>query len=173
MTATGKTVADNPYQSFIEGKDPLRVLAATHARILKLIDGLSPRQVSRRVNPDKWSISEIIAHLADVELIHSARCRWIRFEEDPQLVAFDQEAWTRGWADEKEPVAETLERFRALRQSQLRLFRAARPEDLDRTGTHSERGTETLRLYMDKSAGHDLNHLAQIEGLRQQLLSQK
>src|SRR2546423_15507602 len=117
----------NPYHRFIEGKDPLRALSSTHARIVKLIEGLTPRQINTRVTADKWSIHEIIAHLADVELVHSARCRWMAFEDDPTLVAFDQDAWSRGWTREHEPVTDTLTRFHALRQSQLRLFRNMPP----------------------------------------------
>ncbi|HEY7914734.1 MAG TPA: DinB family protein [Blastocatellia bacterium] len=163
----------NPYHSYIEGKDPMRVLASTYTRLMKLTAGLTPRQLGRRVIPGKWSIHEIIAHLADVELVHAARSRWMKFEEDPPLPAFDQEAWTRGWSREKESFAETLERFGALRRAQLRLFRNSTPADLNRPGRHSERGTEYLSDYIAKSAGHDLNHLGQIEQLRKLLLAEK
>ena len=168
-----EAAARNPYHSYIEGKDPMRVLASTYSRLLKLTEGLTPRQLGRRVVADKWSIHEIIAHLADVELVHTARSRWMKFEDDPPLQAFDQDLWSRGWAREKESFAETLSRFGALRRAQLRLFRGSTPADLNRPGRHSERGTEYLSDYIAKTAGHDLNHLGQIEQLRKMILGGK
>ncbi len=168
-----KSSAVNPYQSLIEGKDPMKILASTHSRVVRLAEGLTTRQLGKRVSEDKWSIYEIVGHLADVETVHSGRCRWILFEDNPPLPAFDEAAWTEGWLREKESFKEALERFRALRQSQMRLFRNLKPDDLHRAGTHSERGTEQLELYILKSAGHDLNHLRQIAERREMLLSEK
>ena len=163
----------NPYERFLEGKNPLKILAATAARLKSLAKGLTPAQLARRVNKDKWSIHEILTHLADCEVIFTARCRWIAFEDNPTLVPFDQDKWSDGRQREKEPVAETLERFRVLRQAQLRLFRSAPKADFERSGQHLERGRVTLGLTMRTAAGHDINHLRQIEALRTALRAQK
>jgi hypothetical protein len=158
----------NPYAKFLEHREPLTVAAATPAKIVSLIRGLTPRQLSRRPAPGKWSIQEIISHLADTEMVMNCRARWIAFEDHPTLVPFDQEKWAAGRAREKEPVAETLERFRLLRRSQVRLFRQASKADFRRTGFHPERGVVTLRVQLETLAGHDLNHLAQIQRLAAQ-----
>ena len=158
----------NPYAKFLEHRDPLTVAAATPAKIVSLIRGLTPRQLAKRPAPGKWSIQEIISHLADTEMVMGCRARWIAFEEHPTLVPFDQEKWATGWAREKEPLAETLERFRIMRRSQLRLFRRASKADLQRTGFHPERGEVTLQVQLETLAGHDLNHLAQIQRLAAQ-----
>jgi hypothetical protein len=164
------TIPVNPYQRFVEGKDPIQVLGATPKRLAKLIEGLSARQIRTRVVKDKWSICEIIGHLADCELIYSARTRWIAYEDSPPLVPFDQNAWADGHAAEREPVADTLARFEALRRSQLRLIRRIPAKELGRAGIHPEFGKITLELYIPWMAGHDLNHLSQISNLRQALL---
>jgi len=158
----------NPYAKFLEHREPLTVAAATPARIVSLIRGLTPRQLARRPAPGKWSIQEIISHLADTEMVMNCRARWIAFEDRPTLVPFDQEKWAAGRAREKEPLAETLERFRLLRRSQVRLFRHASKTDFRRTGFHPERGVVTLRVQLETLAGHDLNHLAQIQRLATQ-----
>lgn len=163
----------NPYERFLEGKDPLKTLAATPARLKSLVKGLTPAQLARRVNKDKWSIHEILAHLADCEVIFTARCRWIAFEDNPTLTPFDQDKWSNGRQREKEPAAETLERFRVLRQAQLRLFRSTPKADFERAGQHLERGRVTLGLTMRTAAGHDINHLGQIEALRTALRAKK
>jgi hypothetical protein len=155
----------NPYAKFLGSRDPLTIAAATPGKITSLIRGLTPRQLAARPAPGKWSIQEIILHLTDTEMVMGCRARWIAFEKRPTLVPFDQEKWAAGRAREKEPLAETLERFRLLRRSQLRLFRQAAAKDFRRTGFHPERGVVTLRVQLETLAGHDLNHLAQIQRL--------
>jgi DinB superfamily len=158
----------NPYAKFLGRRDPLTVAAATPAKIVALIRRLTPRQLSKRPAPGKWSIQEIITHLADTEMVMCCRARWIAFEKHPTLVPFDQEKWAGGRAREKEPLTESFERFRLLRRSQVRLFRHASRKDFRRTGFHPERGVVTLRVQLETLAGHDLNHLAQIQRLASQ-----
>ncbi len=161
-------MAVNPYAKFLEGRDPLAVAAATPAKIAGLIRGLSPRQLGKSPAPGKWSIQEIIRHLTDTEMVMCCRARWIAFEEQPTLVPFDQNKWAGGAGREKEPLAETIERFRLLRRSQVRLFRAASKRDFERAGFHPERGQVTLQEQLETLAGHDLNHLGQIQRLAAQ-----
>src|SRR5882672_4252189 len=161
----------NPYAKFLEGKDALQVIGSTYSRLQKLVKGLTPRQVSKRVAKDKWSIQEIVTHLADCELVFSVRCRWIAFEDHPTLVSFDQDKWSNGRAKEKEPFAQSLDRFRVLRQGQVRLLRSLSKAELARTGRHMERGEVGLGETFETCAGHDINHLLQIEALRKKLLA--
>ena len=158
----------NPYAKYLEHRDPLVVATATPAKIIALIRGLTARQLARRPAPGKWSIREIITHLADTEMVMCCRARWIAFEDRPTLVPFDQNKWATGREHEKEPLAETIERFRLLRRSQMRLFRKASKKAFARTGFHPERGAVTLRVQLETLAGHDLNHLAQIQRLAAQ-----
>ena len=159
----------NPYAKYLQSRNPLAVAAATPGRIVTVIRTLGPSQLARRPAPGKWSIREIITHLADTEMVMCCRARWIAFENRPTLVPFDQNKWAAGRAGEKDSVAETIERFRLLRRSQLRLFRNASKKAFGRTGFHPERGVITLREQLETLAGHDLNHLAQIERLAAQL----
>src|SRR5437588_450214 len=54
--------------SYMEGKQPLTVQAATPKRLERLIKGVSTSKLRKRPAPDKWSVSEIVAHLADAEI---------------------------------------------------------------------------------------------------------
>lgn len=158
----------NPYVKYLKNGDPLKIAAATPAKIVSLIRGLTGRHLAKRPAPGKWSIQEIITHLADTEMVMCCRSRWIAFEDHPTLVPFDQEKWAAGRVREKEPAAETIERFRLLRRTQLRLFRQVSKRELRRTGFHPERGVVTLQVQLETLAGHDLNHLAQIRRLAAQ-----
>ena len=158
----------NPYAKYLENRDPLAVAAATPAKIVFLIRGLSPSHLAKRPGPGKWSIQEIISHLTDTDMVMACRARWIAFEDHPTLVPFDQEKWASGRVRERESLAETIERFRLLRSSQVRMFRHASKQDFQRTGLHPERGVVTLREQLETLAGHDLNHLLQIQRLAAQ-----
>jgi hypothetical protein len=156
----------NPYAQYLGDKEPYFVLQSTAERIQELTAGLTPEQLATPPEPGKWSIHEIVAHLADCELVFQTRARMIMFQDVPTLVNFDQEPWVLGWAREKEPWAETFEKFAVLRRSILRLFLNAEGHDLVRYGVHTERGPQTINDYVEMMAGHDINHLQQIERVR-------
>jgi len=62
---------------FIDGKDPLRVQRETPRKLQTLIKPLSKKQLTQRPEPGKWSAAEILAHLADAELVGGWRMRLI------------------------------------------------------------------------------------------------
>src|ERR1022692_2904267 len=111
----------NPYASFLAGQDPLKVISATPARMRTLLRGLTPTQLKKHSKPGKWSIHEILLHLADCEVMFSSRCRLIAFENHPHLAPFDQDRWMAGKLCEKESSADALARFEALRKTQINL----------------------------------------------------
>jgi hypothetical protein len=163
----------NPYAHFLADLEPLKVITVTPARIRTLVKGLTPAQLKKRVKRDKWSIHEILLHLADCELMFASRCRLIAFEDHPHLAPFDQDRWNIGKLREKESTADALARFDALRKTQVSLYKATAKGDFGRTGTHPERGEVSLRTVFETCAGHDINHLGQLEDLRAQLKKRK
>lgn len=154
-----------PYSQFVGDRDPYEILASTPRRLAELTANLPGEQLSAPIAPGKWSIHQIIAHLADGELVANFRFRMLLFEEAPLLAAYDQDRWMAGWMRENEPLPATLERFRLLRESTLRALRHAPVSDRKRSGTHAERGPVTAEDYAITLAGHDLNHLVQLERL--------
>jgi len=155
-----------PYSEFIGSNDPYPVLTSTASRIAEMCNQLSPEQIATPPQPGKWSVHEIVAHLTDNETMVQSRVRLMLFEDNPQLVPYDQDRWVNGWARERETFADTLERFRVLRASTVRIFQNTPELDLRRYGTHAERGVQTVMDYIIICAGHDINHLSQIEGIR-------
>jgi len=156
----------NPYAKYLGDKEPYFVLRSTADRIQELTQDLTPEQIAAYPEAGKWSIHQIVAHLADCELVFQTRARMIMFQNNPTLVSFDQDPWVLGWMRENEPWSETFERFRVLRRSIVRLFLNSEPHDLTRYGTHTERGVQTINDYVELLAGHDINHLQQIERVR-------
>jgi len=151
--------------SHVEGKEPLKVQQATAKRLEQLTKGADRKKLTKRPAPDKWSVAEIMAHLADAELVSGWRLRSILSSNGTAVQAFDQNAWatTFNYA-ERDPKA-SLEVFRVVRETNLALLKAI-PKDLwDNYGMHAERGKETITHLVKMYAGHDLNHLAQIEAI--------
>ncbi len=151
--------------SLSAGKDPFAVLSTTADRIRTLIAGRSAAQLHAPPAPGRWSVAQIVAHLADAEIVGAYRFRMILAAPGTPLQAFDQDDWARALKyDAMDPQA-ALALFAALREAQLRLLRGLNDEELERFGIHAERGKESVRHLLSLYAGHDLNHLAQIERL--------
>lgn len=148
---------------YMEGKDPMHVQQETHAKLQKLMKPLSKKQMTQHPEPGKWSIAEILAHLVDAELAGSWRMRSIIGNNGVELLAFDQDVWATTFAYSKHDPKVSLETFRVLRENNLRMLKAL-PKDLwENYGMHQERGRETIRHIVAMFAGHDLNHLGQVE----------
>lgn len=149
--------------SYIDGKQPLAVQAATATRLAQLIEGVSTAELQRRPAAHKWSVSEIIAHLADGEIVGGFRVRLILGSPGSPVVAYDQDKWvTSGHYDKRDPQ-KSVELFRVLRDANLALLESLKPEQWKQYGMHSERGKESIKHIVRMFAGHDVNHLRQIE----------
>jgi hypothetical protein len=145
--------------------EPLGVMAATSARIAALIGGRSPADLQLSPGADRWSIAEIVSHLADAEIVLAYRVRMILSAPGTSIQAFDQNAFVRSQGAASSDAFESLSVFDAMRTANLRLLRRLTDEERDRFGVHAERGRESIRHLERMYAGHDRNHLAQIERL--------
>jgi len=151
----------NPYARFLDGQEPIPVITATVERLHALIDSLSPAQADRSPEPGKWSIREILAHLADCELVFSVRLRQTLAEEHHIIQSFDQAAWGERYA--AYDLRSAFAMFTAARNWNLKFLTSVTEDDRHHPVTHPERGTMTLWTIVETIAGHDINHLEQIE----------
>ena len=153
----------NPYASFLGDRDPLAVIAETARQLEALTGALGPELVDEPRAPGKWSPREILCHLADCELVFAFRLRQTLAEPHHVIQPFDQEEWAKTYA--AYTAAAALAVFSAVRAWNLALIRRAGPEAFDKPVTHPERGTMTFRVVVETMAGHDLNHVRQIEAI--------
>jgi len=148
---------------YVEGKKPLAVQAATADKLARLIQGVPVSRLRKRPAPDKWSVSEILAHLADAEIVGGFRMRLILGDPGTPIPAFDQDRWVSSGHYDKRNPRRSVEQFRTLREANLALLKSLTREQWKHHGVHSERGVETIDRIAHMFAGHDLNHLRQIE----------
>ena len=147
----------------VEGKQPLTVQAATAKKLERLIKGVPTAKLRKRPALDKWSASEIVAHFADVEVAVGFRMRLILGAPGTPVAAFDQDSWVTSGHYEKRDPRKSVEQFRVARKANLALLKSLSPYQWKHYGIHAERGQETIEHIVRLLAGHDLNHLQQLE----------
>jgi DinB superfamily len=157
----------NPYASSLNGRDPIPVLKATAERLHTLTARLSDTEVCTPPAPRKWSICNIITHLADCEIVFAFRLRQTLAPalDQPHAIIqpFDQDAWAKRYGAYQ--LGPSLALFQATRNWNLIFLATVSPEDRRRLTTHPERGTMPFWTIVETMAGHDINHLEQIEHL--------
>lgn len=150
-------------RGYLAGRNPLESMQHAPADLSNLIKDLPDDVAGQRPAPGKWSISEIIAHLADTELAAGFRFRAIAGGDDGvPLVGYDQERWAVAGKYRAAKIEDSLKTFITIREANLRYLKGLPESSWNKYGMHSERGRETLRELVELVAGHDLNHIAQI-----------
>jgi hypothetical protein len=156
----------NPYDKFLDGRPVEEILSATAATLAGLVERMGPEKSTTSPAPGKWSAAEIISHLADCELVFAFRLRQTLAENDHTIQPFDQEKWAVQYGGIS--AAQALEVFKAMRGWNLQLLKNVAPEAAGRTVTHPERGTMTFETMVETMAGHDLNHIQQLQRIASQ-----
>jgi DinB family protein len=154
---------------YVEGQDAIKVQRGTAAKLKKLMQRLTPKQLKWKPEPGKWSIAEILAHLADAEIVGSWRMRSAIGASGTTIQPFDQDVWTAVFQYARRDPKQSLEVFRVLRENNLAMLKALPREHWDCYGMHLERGKETVSHIVRMFAGHDTNHLLQIERIAAEL----
>jgi hypothetical protein len=158
----------NPYAKYLGNRDPLTVAAATPGKLYSLLAPLlaapllteNAERLSQRPMPGKWSIREIVAHLADCEIAFGFRLRQGMAEPEVPMQPWDQEAWAERY--EIYDTASALSTFIALRNWNMLFLKTIQPSEWGMVVSHPERGAGVYRVLVETMGGHDLNHLEQI-----------
>ncbi len=155
-------------KGYVGGRDPLQLMAVHPAKLERAVRGLTKAKLLRRPRPKKWSIQEILAHLADSELVYGWRLRLMLEQPGLVLQPTNQDTWAANLPYKRLPEGKLVEQFRVLRESNLRLLKSVPRPWWSRYGMHLERGKETVKRTVVLLAGHDINHLNQIAAIRKQ-----
>ena len=132
-----------------------------------VLTGVFGEEEDFTTSPGKWSIRQIIAHLADAELVAAHRMRRVIAEDNPTLTAYDQDAWARNLDYARRKPKQSLETFRRIRAENYELLKDLPESVYERAGTHTEDGRMTLRRLLEGYAGHAESHAQQLQEIRQ------
>lgn len=125
--------------------------------------GLNAEQLNARPVPGKWSIKEVVCHIADYEPVYADRMKRVIAEDQPMLLAGSPDAFVARLAYDQRDVDEELALIEVVRSQMARILRSLPPEDFQRTGNHSVRGPVALVSLLQQITDHIPHHLAFVE----------
>lgn len=153
----------NPYQSDLGTNDPMSVLPASPEVVRALVAPHGPSAFARALGPGKWTVSQVLVHLAQVDMAYGVRARMALTEGSYVVQPFDQDRWMH--IEPAQAGEEALATWGAFRRFNVTFFRGLSPAQWDAPFEHPERGAMTVRIIAELMAGHDLHHLVQLQGL--------
>lgn len=130
------------------------------------LTGAAGAEVDFQPSADSWSLRQIVAHMADSEVVATVRFRRVIAEDSPQLEAYDQNLWAQRLDYAKRKYSQSLETFRRLRAENYELIRDLPSEQWSRSGIHVERGVESLLDILKRNAEHAESHALQVRRVR-------
>ncbi len=151
-------------------QDPFEVLGRLPAAVAQAVVGVDPEDLRRAEAPGKWSIIQVIQHLADSELVNGYRVRAVLTEVEPAIAGYDQDAWAQDLDYANRNFGDAFDQLVVLRVANLELYQSLSEEQLNRWGVHAERGRESVRQLIRLLAAHDMVHLRQIERIKESLV---
>jgi hypothetical protein len=142
-------------------KSPKQIAAA--------VSGLSDKVLRYKPAPEKWCILEILAHLADIEILYAYRLRQMLADKKPVIAPIDQDDWARNLTYMESSAPEAVALYGLLRHHNLRLLRRIQVDDLNKSAFHPEKQQKvTVADYIGMLVKHGPTHLEQIERLKKQ-----
>jgi len=134
-----------------------------YERVREATQGLSEQLLNYRPSEGAWNIREIVVHLCDAELVGIHRMKAVIAEQNPLMIAFDQDLWTSRLKYATLDHEFYLQLFRMLRESMAAVLRSLAPDDWNRSGIHNVAGKLTLKDIVENYIEHVNAHLKQIE----------
>lgn len=142
----------------------LDALRGTVADLVALTANRTPRDL-KHSQRGEWSAADVAGHMADAELVYSVRVRMVLTDDNPTLVGYDEQAWAARLTMCDTDTSASVERFRILRDANLRLYESLEDAEWARRGSHVERGAMSVADMVELMVGHDRTHLDQIRKL--------
>jgi hypothetical protein len=145
------------YIALVPGDDAVAALEAQRLHMMQMLSARSEREGNFRYGAGKWSVKEVIGHLADAERVFTYRAMRIARGDQTPLASFEQEDYVKngGFGDRR--LADLAEEFAAIRSASIALFRSLNDAAWMRRGTASDKEV-SVRALAFMTAGHELHH---------------
>jgi hypothetical protein len=147
------------YVNLVPDEDLLHLLDKQAYTLPGLLGNLPEERAHYAYAEGKWSLKQVVGHLADTERILSYRALCFSRQEQQPLPGFDENAYVEQANFQDRPLADLLQDCQVVRQASLSLFRGMGEEMLTRTGT-ANRNKLSVRALGFIIAGHELHHVA-------------
>lgn len=143
-------------------RSPVEMLSGGVARLREEIARIPKEKLAIPEAPGKWSITEVVRHLAETEMVYGYRIRMVLSHDTPEIQGFDQDKWASLVCYDGATIDDFLAMLDVLRSMNLKVYRCLKEEQMHRFGVHTERGPESVGRQLRLCAAHDEVHLAQI-----------
>jgi hypothetical protein len=143
-----------------------------YAAVAEALLKITPEELDFKPGPEKWSVREIIHHLADSEMTAAVRLRLLIAEDRPTIHGYDQDEFARRLYYDR-PHEPSLELFRLARQSTAEILDRLTPAEWVREGTHTEAGPYGVEAWLKTYSQHAHKHARQIRVARDAAVNQK
>lgn len=150
-----------PYSHHIEGRDPLVAMRETIPAIAQVVAGWTKEQFERPIAPGKWTVGQILTHLAQTELALGTRARMALTRPGFTAQSFDQDGWLA--REGAMSAADAVQAFTVLATMNLGLYQTLSEADRNIAFTHDEYGPMTVDWVIYQEAGHQVHHLKQLK----------
>ncbi len=142
-------VTNELIEKYLEGPKQLRAAVA----------GLTREQILARPVPGKWSVLEVVCHIADFEPVYVDRMKRVITHDRPLLMGADEQLYAAKLAYQERDLEEELRVVEMTRSAFSRILRTLPPDAYQRAGVHSERGLNTLEEFLRSIGNHIPHHL--------------
>ncbi len=140
----------------------ISLYAGGYDKLKTYVDGLPEGSVDYKPAPDKWSIREILVHLADSEANSYVRARKIIAESGSAITAYDQDLWTQKLFYSEMKPDDALALFRLLRKNMVPVLERLSADAWHNYIVHPESGKITLQDWIQLYIDHVDNHIHQM-----------
>ncbi len=146
-----------------ERRSKIRSYGKAYEELKKALRKFPKKMWKFKPAPDRWSIHEIIVHLADSEANSYIRCRRLIAEPGSKVLGYDQEVWTQALSYHKQNTDEALELFKCLRRGSYNIIKSLPDSVWSNIVEHSESGTMTFERWLEIYEKHTRGHIAQMQ----------
>jgi hypothetical protein len=150
------------YVALVPEGDIVDLLRRQESQTAERIRALPASKADWAYAPGKWTIKEVLGHMADTERVMSYRALRFAREDPTPLAFFDENAWVPAGRFGERTLQSLLDEFLAVRAATIALFDGLPADAWSRRGTFSG-ATATVRAIACVICGHELHHLAVLE----------
>ena len=148
-----------------ERKKLIELYRGGYAAVAEALLKITDEEAARKPGPDRWSVREIVHHLADSEMTAAVRLRLLIAQDRPTIHGYDQDEFARRLYYDR-PHEQSLELFRLVRQSTAEILDRLTPAEWFREGIHTEAGPYGVEAWLKTYADHAHKHARQIRVAR-------
>lgn len=144
-----------------------------HQRLISALRRFPREMWQFRPAPERWTIHEIVIHIADSEVNSYVRCRRLLAEPGGTVLGYNENKWARDLHYHQQSTDGALELFKWLRRQSYRLIKDLPESVWSNTVHHTEDGDITMEDWLDTYERHVPEHIEQMQANYDEWVKQK